>query len=52
MRLYIGKRIGPLYVGASFRRPCSHCGKPQPFNWPAFWVGVFLGCVLLYGLLR
>ena len=47
MRLFIGKRVGPLYIGASFRPSCSHCGKAQPFNWPAFWIGVLLGIAVL-----
>ena len=32
------------------RRACTHCGNVQPFNWPAFWFGVLLGCVLLAAL--
>ena len=52
MRLFVGQRIGPFYVGASFRPPCSHCGKSQPFNWPAFVFGVLLGIVVLSALLN
>ena len=51
MRFFVGKRIGPFWVGVS-GRPCLKCGHPQPFNRPAFLFGVFLGCVLLYALLR
>jgi hypothetical protein len=52
MRLFIGKRIGGFFVGASFRPQCSHCGKTQPFSWPGFLFGAALGAILLYGLLR
>lgn len=47
VRIFLGRRIGPFYIGASFRPQCSHCGKAQPFNWPAFWIGVLLGVAVL-----
>lgn len=50
VRIFAGRRLGPLYVGVSFRPSCSHCGKTQPFNWLAFFFGVAIGLAGLAAL--